>query len=185
MSASVVVSTFDQSIFATCASFTDMVAIASRFARAAERDDADAALRECREEDAAFDFARRVDADFAIVFSPSSHSSRTPAVEHSRGGVKRQSPFAGGRTLRSALDYDEGRATMERTMNKHKASNNVRLREMGFDAGSRGASRGYPARFVCARSKLLRNRGSAGPGTADLWRTCHKKMARSPPKFPA
>ena len=38
----------------------------------AERDDADgfAASRVCDEEDAAFDFAERIDSDFAIVLSP-------------------------------------------------------------------------------------------------------------------
>lgn len=97
MSASVVASTFDQSIFV--ASLAEMVAIALRFARIGftERDDADGAfaLHEGREEDAAFDFAERAEADFAIVFSLifsllSSHFE-PDAVELSCRGCKRQS----------------------------------------------------------------------------------------------
>jgi hypothetical protein len=49
--------------------------------------------RERREEDAAFDFAERADTDFAMIFPPV-FPFEPDAVEHSRGGVKRQPPFA-------------------------------------------------------------------------------------------
>ena len=84
-----------------------MVAIAPRFARIgfSERDDPDgvSAPRECREEDAAFDFAERAGAGFAIVFSLV-FPFKPDAVEQSRRGGKRQSPFAG---VRRALDRIE------------------------------------------------------------------------------
>jgi hypothetical protein len=84
MSASVVASTFAQSIFVARASSAEMLTIEPRFLGIcfSERDNPDRFLspRERDEEDATFDFPKRVEPDFAII-SPSVFPFEPETVE--------------------------------------------------------------------------------------------------------